>query len=105
MFKFGKQLSARQGGRRVSVSKIVVIQTVWHSNSIGVATSAPGVAKMVYDVQENEDISNGWDYSMARISRPPPTHYFHLRWDGQIEEIGAPQDNDRNDDEKMVSLG
>ena len=42
---------------------------------------------------------------MARISRPPPTHYFHLRWDGQIEEIGAPQDDGWSDDEKLVSLG
>ena len=74
---------------------------MWHSNRIGVASSTPGVAKMVVDIQEND----GWDYLMARISRPPPTHYFHLRWDGQIEEIGAPQDDGRSDSERMVSLG
>ena len=56
---------------------------------------------MVVDIHKND----GWDYLFARMSRPPPTHYFHLRWDGQIEEIGAPQDDDMNDDEKLVWLG
>ena len=56
---------------------------------------------MVVDIHKND----GWDYLFARMSRPPPTHYFHLGWDGQVEEIGAPQEDDRSDEEKMVSLG